>query len=36
MIFFIIGVIVGCALMWTFAVLLAEHDDEEDEQDDQR
>lgn len=31
MIFFIIGVIVGCALMWLFAYLLAEHDDDDEQ-----
>lgn len=33
---FIVGIIVGAVLMWTFAVLLAEHDDEDEEQDEQR
>ena len=31
MIFFIVGIIVGAALMWTFAVLLAEHDDDDEQ-----
>lgn len=31
MIFFIVGIIVGAALMWLFAYLLAEHDDDDEQ-----